>query len=279
MKKNSLCDRLENINGHWVVWGLGCLVLGIIYLLAAAGIESEIIDPQVFLTYLLNRQIIFGALNALLLGSMSLIIAVLLGLAVALARISQNIILNLLARGYIYFFRSIPMLIQILFWFNAFPIMFPEFSFLLPFSEGSFHLRTIDIITPFWAALIGISLAESAYMAEIIRGGISAIDQGQTDAAKALGMRKRHTVRHIIVPQVFRIILPSMGNEYINLLKGTSLAMTIGYLEILRVATNIYSATFEVVELLSVAAFWYLMLATFVSFFQHLLERKFSTNV
>ena len=108
------------------------------------------------------------------------------------------------------------------------------------------------------AALLGLSLAEGAYMAEIMRGGILAVDQGQRDAARSLGMTSLSVMRRIVIPQAARIIIPATGNQYIMLLKSTSLASAIGYLELLRMATDIYATNFRVVELLVVAAFWYL---------------------
>jgi polar amino acid transport system permease protein len=130
-------------------------------------------------------------------------------------------------------------------------------------------------LTPFVAALTALSLAEGAYMSEIIRGGIMAVDEGQRLAARALGMTRRKVLEQVVVPQAGRIIIPAAGNQYIMLLKSTSLASVVGYLELLRIATDIYSSNFQVVELLAVAAVWYLVMTAFATALQTLLERMF----
>lgn len=261
---------------HIGAWILGCITLLLLLLLVYASVSAKIIDGKVFFHYLFYADVISGTKNALLVGTLSLMMASGIGLFIALARLSGNPILKTVSTGYVYVFRGVPMLIQILFWFNAVPIMFPEVNITLPFmSEPIINAKMIDIISPFWAALLGIGLAESAYMAEIIRGGIQAVDKGQREAAAALGMRRHQIMAHVIIPQVIRIIIPNTGNEYINLLKSTSLAMTIGYMEVLRVVTNIYSATFEVVELLCVAGFWYLILGAFATGLQTMFEKLY----
>jgi len=174
----------------------------------------------------------------------------------------------------VYLFRGTPMLIQLIFWFNAFPIMFPN----LHVEVAGWVLVSVpmtQLITPYAAALLGLSLAEGAYMSEIIRGGILAVDSGQRDAARSLGMTGMMLMRRIVIPQASRIIVPATGNQYIMLLKSTSLASTIGYLELLRITTDIYAANFRVVELLVVAAFWYLVMTAFATAIQTGLEKLY----
>ncbi len=261
---------------NWGAWFVAVVTLALISLLIYASVKARIINGAVFFRYLFSIDVIIGAKNALLVGTLSLLMASILGLFIALARLSGNPILVSVSAGYVYFFRGTPFLIQILFWFNAVPIMFPRIHIVLPFmTTPIIDAPTINVITPFYAALFGIGLAETAYMGEIIRGAIQAIDKGQSEAAMALGMRKRQVMSKIIIPQVIRIIIPNTGNEYLNLLKSTSLAMTIGYMELLRVVTNIYSATFEVVELLCVAGFWYIVLTGIVTALQTMFEKIF----
>lgn len=261
---------------NWGAWLVAFVTLSLISLLIYASVKSKIIDATVFFHYLFSIDVIIGAKNALLVGTLSLLMASVLGLFIALARLSGNPILVSLSAAYVYFFRGTPFLIQILFWFNAVPIMFPRIYIALPFmTTPIIDSPTINVITPFYAALLGIGLAETAYMGEIIRGAIQAIEKGQSEAALALGMRRYQVMAKVIIPQVIRIIIPSTGNEYLNLLKSTSLAMTIGYLELLRVVTNIYSATFEVVELLCVAGFWYIVLTGIVTALQTAFEKIF----
>jgi polar amino acid transport system permease protein len=261
---------------NWGAWFVAIVTLGLISLFVYASVESRILNVTIFLNYLFSIEVIIGAKNALLVGTLSLLMASILGLFIALARLSGNPILVSFSAAYVYFFRGTPFLIQILFWFNAVPIMFPRIYIALPFmTTPIINSQTINVITPFYAALFGIGLAETAYMGEIIRGAIQAVDKGQSEAALALGMRRYQVMCKVIIPQVIRIIIPNTGNEYLNLLKSTSLAMTIGYMELLRVVTNIYSATFEVVELLCVAGFWYIILAGIVTALQTIFEKIF----
>jgi polar amino acid transport system permease protein len=233
-------------------------------------------DLTVFAEYLFNGQILTGAWNALVLGTLALLIAGVIGLIAALMRVSGNPILVSVAAAYVYLFRGTPMLIQLLFWFNALPTMFSRVYIALPFMDAPLvDLPMTAVVTPFVAALFGLSLAEGAYMSEVIRGGILAVDQGQRAAARAIGMTGGQVLRHVVIPQAGRIIIPATGNQYIMLLKSTSLASTIGYLEILRIATDVYSANFRVVELLAVAAFWYLVLTAFATAIQTTLEKLF----
>lgn len=260
----------------WGAWLIGCLTLFMLFLIVRASIEARILDVEVFFDYLFSLDILIGAKNALLVGTMSLLIATGIGFFVAIARLSANPILKTVSAGYVYLFRGTPMLIQILFWYNALPIMFPRIYIALPLTGAVLvDVQMIDVVTPFRAALLGISLAETAYMSEIVRGAIGAFDTGQRDAALALGMRRYQATLWVVLPQVARTIIPSAGNEYINLMKSTSLAMSIGYMEVLRVATNIYYSSFEVVELLCVAAFWYLVLGAFATLLQSVFERLY----
>jgi polar amino acid transport system permease protein len=190
--------------------------------------------------------------------------------------VSGNPILVAVSSTYVYFFRGTPMLIQILFWYNAFPTMFPRLHIAIPLTDIVLaDVRMTTIITPFIAALAGLSLAEGAYMSEIIRGGILAVDQGQRAAARALGMTQPQVLWRVVIPQAGRIIIPASGNQYIMLLKSTSLASVIGFLELLRITQGIYSANFRVVELLAVAAFWYLAMTALATALQTALEKLF----
>jgi polar amino acid transport system permease protein len=132
------------------------------------------------------------------------------------------------------------------------------------------------LVTPFAAALFGLGLNEGAYMAEIVRAGILSVDEGQTDAAKALGMTRLGTMQRIVLPQAMRVIIPPMGNETISMLKTTSLASAITVVELLRAVENIYSRTYQTVPLLMVASFWYLILTSLLTIGQYYLERHFA---
>ena len=259
---------------HWGAWAVGALVLLVLAVLVKAGVSARIVEPGIVARYIFSAQIVTGAVNSLALGTVALLIAVAVGLVTALMRVSGNPILGAVSAGYVSLFRGTPMLIQLIFWFNAFPTMFKQ----LHLEFAGFVLVSVpmtELVTPYAAALLGLSLAEGAYMAEIIRGGILAVDAGQRDAARSLGMTSGQLMRRIVIPQASRIIVPATGNQYIMLLKSTSLASTIGYLELLRIATDIYASNFRVVELLTVAAFWYLVMTAFATALQAALERRF----
>lgn len=261
---------------QWGSWFFGAVVLVALALLVKAAASSKVIDLGVFVQYVFSKNILVGAGHSVMLGSIALLLAVAVGLIVAMMRVSGNPILVGFASSYVYLFRGTPMLIQLIFWFNAFPIMFPQLHLAIPFTGiVLLDLPMTQVITPYAAALAGLSLAEGAYMAEIIRGGFLAVDNGQRDAARAIGMTKAMVMRKVVIPQAARIIVPATGNQYIMLLKSTSLASAIGYLELLRISTDIYAANFHVVELLAVAGFWYLVMTAFATALQTALEKRY----
>jgi polar amino acid transport system permease protein len=261
---------------HWGSWAFGGLVLVAVALIIKAAISSKVIDLGVFFQYVFSKNILIGATNSIMLGTVALLLAVAVGLIVAMMRVSGNPILVAFSATYVYLFRGTPMLIQLIFWFNAFPIMFPNLHLAIPFTGIVLvSMPMTQLITPYGAALAGLSLAEGAYMAEIIRGGFLAVDTGQRDAARSIGMSSSLVMRKVVIPQAARIIVPATGNQYIMLLKSTSLASAIGYLELLRISTDIYAANFRVVELLAVAGFWYLVMTAFATALQTALEKRY----
>ncbi|MDP9877498.1 polar amino acid transport system permease protein [Variovorax boronicumulans] len=261
---------------QWGAWCFGAVVVLALAWLVTAAVGSKVIDVGVFASYVFSRNVLIGAGHSVMLGTIALLLAVAVGLVVAMMRVSGNPILVGFAASYVYLFRGTPMLIQLIFWFNAFPIMFPQLHLVVPFTGlVLLDLPMTQVITPYAAALAGLSLAEGAYMAEIIRGGFIAVDNGQRDAARSIGMTHGMIMRKVVIPQAARIIVPATGNQYIMLLKSTSLASAIGYLELLRISTDIYAANFRVVELLAVAGFWYLVMTAFATALQTSLEKRF----
>ncbi len=277
MTQRHLASELPIVHRRrWGAWLLGAVALLAVVTIVHAGIRARIVNLGVFADYIFDPLIVMGAVNALMLGTLALFIATVIGFVAALMRVSGNPILVAISSTYVYLFRGTPMLIQLIFWFNAVPIMFPSITISLPFmAEPLVSTPTTSLVTPFLAALAGLSLAEGAYMSEIIRAGILAVDKGQRAAAAALGMTQRQVLTQVVIPQAGRIIIPAAGNQYIMLLKSSSLASAIGYLELLRVATDIYSSNFQVVELLAVAAFWYLVMTAFATAIQTVLEKVF----
>ncbi|WP_309228734.1 amino acid ABC transporter permease [Roseomonas sp. KE2513] len=152
--------------------------------------------------------------------------------------------------------------------------MFPNLGI-----PGLFSFKTVDVITPAVAALLGLGINQGAYTSEVIRAGLLSVDSGQYEAAKSIGMTRLTSLRRIVFPQAMRVIIPPLGNEFIGMVKATSLASVIQFSEILHNAQNIYYANSRVIELLMVAAFWYLVIVSVLTPAQALLERRFSRGV
>ncbi len=163
------------------------------------------------------------------------------------------------------------MLVQLLFWFNL-SALYPEITFGLP----GVSLDANQLITPLAAAILGLGLNEAAYMSEIVRAGIQSIDQGQSEAAGALGMSRIQTLTRVVLPQAMRVIIPPTGNEFIGMLKTTSLVSVLAVPELLYSAQIIYSKNLQVIPLLLVASIWYIIITTVFSIGQGYLERRFS---
>ena len=226
--------------------------------------------------YFSDGTILDGLRTTILLTVVCQTIGVVLGTVFAVMRLSKNPVLSTASWLYIWFFRGTPVLVQLIFWFNL-ALIFPDLTLGLPLTGLSIaSYDTNTVVTPFVAAVLGLGLNEGAYMAEIVRAGIIAVDEGQTEAAQALGMRSGQTMRRIVLPQAMRVIIPPTGNEFISMLKTTSLVSVIAANDLLTRAQNIYSRNFLVLELLVVASIWYLVLTSIASVGQYYLERRFA---
>ena len=230
---------------------------------------------DVVVSYLFAPQILMGAGLTILLTVVSMSVGIALGTVLAIMRLSANPIVSTISRGYIWFFRGTPLLVQLIFWYNI-AALYPVIAFGLPFGGPSLALGSANVlITPLCAALLGLSLNEAAYMAEIIRGGIGSVDKGQYDAARALGMNGTQLMGRVILPQAMRVVLPPTGNQVISMLKGTSLVSVLAISDLLYSAQIIYSNNYQTIPLLIVASLWYLLMTTILSFFQTKLERRY----
>ncbi|WED28386.1 amino acid ABC transporter permease [Vibrio sp. DW001] len=196
-------------------------------------------------------------------------VGLVLGVVIAIMRISGNPVLITIATGYVWIFRGAPALLQLLLWFNL-ALIFPTIG--LP---GFFEVRTVDVMTPFVATMLGLGIQQGAYTSEVVRSGLLAVDVGQYEAAKTLGMTQMKMLRRIVLPQAMRVMVPPIGNEVIGMVKLTSLASVIQFSEILHNAQIIYFANTRVLELLLVASFWYLAVVTILSIGQYYIERYF----
>ena len=222
-------------------------------------------DPHVVWRFLFNSVILEGAQRTLIVALIAQVLGVGLGVVSALMRMSKNPLISGPANFYVWFFRGTPLLIQLLFWYNGIPQLFdnPDIT---------------RELTSFRVAIFALGVNEGAYMTEIVRAGIESVEKGQTDAAKSLGMTYAMTMRRIILPQAFRVILPPTGNEFIAMLKNSSLAFAIGLVELSNAARSIYSVNYNVMELLAVASIWYLVMTSVFSLIQAELEARMAVG-
>ena len=225
--------------------------------------------------YIISAPILDGLQLTLLLTVVAQFLGILIGIVLAIMRLSSNRVLARAAWIYIWFFRGTPLLVQLIFWYNI-SALYPEISIGIPFGPTFWQGNANDLITPFAVAILGLALNEGAYMAEIVRGGIVGIDRGQGESAKALGMTHMQTLRRIILPQAIKVIIPPTGNQTILMLKTTSLVSVLALADLLYTAQTIYARTFETMPLLMVVSLWYLGITSVLTFGQFFLERHFS---
>nr|WP_241562472.1 amino acid ABC transporter permease [Streptomyces hoynatensis] len=253
---------------HYGRWAGAVVVLVLLGLLVWAFVNADIhwdvVGDQ--LTY---HTIVEGAGKTLWISVLSMLLGVVLGLVLAVMRLSRNPVLTSVSWAYIWFFRGTPVLVQLFLWYYL--------SFVFDTVNLGFYKDEMnDVMTPFLAALLGLGLNEAAYMAEIARAGILSVDPGQTEAAHALGMSGAKTMRRIVLPQAMRVIIPPTGNEFVNMLKTSSLAYAIQFEELFRAGETISSRNLAVMEMLMVVSVWYLALTTLFSIAQFYLERRFA---
>ncbi len=223
--------------------------------------------------FLTAKAILYGLGNTIVMSILAMLLGVIFGVIIAVMRMSQNPVLRAVAIGYTWIFRGTPLILQLLLWFNL-ALIFPVMGI-----PGLFSFQTVDIMTPFMAALLGLSINQGAYTSEVVRAGLLSVDSGQYEAAKTIGMTRLHALRRIILPQAMRVIIPPIGNEFISMVKTTSLASMIQYSELLYNAQTIYFANARVMELLFVAGIWYLAAVTLLSLGQNRLERFFGRGM
>lgn len=220
--------------------------------------------------YFFDDRILRGVGQTMLLTVLSMAIGVVGGIVLAVMRLSKNPVTSSIAWSYIWFFRGTPVLVQLMVWFNL-GLVF-EYINLGPIYKDYWA----SFMTPFLTALLGLGLNEAAYMAEICRAGLLSVDEGQTEASHALGMSHAKTLRRVVIPQAMRVIVPPTGNEVINMLKTTSLVATVQFYELLRYAQDIGQTSGAPVEMLFLAAAWYLLMTSVLSIGQYYLERHYA---
>lgn len=248
-------------------------IVAVFVLISLATNEALQWDRVAF--YMFDPQILTGLWVTIQLTVLSGIIALVLGVGLVLLSNWGRVGRGLVA-AYIWLFRSVPLLVQLIVWFNL-AIIIPRITV----GVGGWNLidiSTNDLITGFAASLLGLALHEAAYFAEILRGGLYAVPQGQYRASAALGMTTIQAYRHIIGPQVMRVTVPALTNQMIGLLKATSMVAVIGGGELLTRAQWIYSQNFQIMPLLIVVTIWYIVLVGFATILQHFIERRMTVR-
>jgi polar amino acid transport system permease protein len=256
---------------RWVSAALVCLLLGAVFHSLA---NNPAIDATTILRYLFAPPILQGVLITLQLTVMSLVMGVALGYLLAVMRRSRLKALARFAQGYTWIFRSVPQLIQIIWWYNL-GVLYPRLVIEVPILGFSIvDVATNDVMQKFTAALIALTLCQSAYQAEIIRAALMAPAVAQREAAYAIGMTHAQAMRTIILPQALRAFIPPAGNELAHLIKGTSVVAFITLADLMYTVQTVYSQNYQVIPMLMVASLWYLALVGGASLLQSVLERR-----
>jgi polar amino acid transport system permease protein len=259
--------------GRWVSW-IVVLVIGsnLMWLV----VTNPNFEWKVVLQWFTEGTVLKGLQVTLGLTVVSMILGTLLGLILAVWRLSENKLLSGLSGLYIWFFRGTPLLVQLIFWYNL-STLFPTLSITVPWTDITFaSWNTNDLITPLTAAIAGLALNEAAYMAEVIRAGLLSVDNGQVETTQAFGMSRARALRRIIIPQAMRSIIPPTGNQLISMIKATSLVSVIAMGDLLYSVQAVYNRTFEIIPMLMVAVIWYLLITSILNVGQSAIERYYA---
>ena len=252
----------------------------IVAMLALVFVQGLVTNPNyqwpVVWLYLRDVKVITGIGYTIVLTFAAMLLGTAVALLMAMMRQSRNPVLRGVSRAYIFVFRGVPVYTQLVFW-GLLAVLYPTLSIGVPFGGPQLaSIETEKVVTALAAAIIGLGLNEGAYLAEIIRSGLESVDAGQSEAAKALGMKPSLIMRRVIIPQAMRVIIPPLGNETIGMLKTTSLVLAVPFTLDLQYATSaIANRIYAPIPLLIVAAFWYLVVTSVLMIGQHFLEQYF----
>jgi polar amino acid transport system permease protein len=260
---------------HPLRWVAAAIVL----VLAAMFVHMLVTNPNFqwgqVRHYLTSTHVLSGVVVTLWLTAAAMAIGIAGGVILALMRLSDNPLVTGASWFYTWFFRGTPVLVLLIFWYNL-QLLIGNISLGIPFGPAFVTFGSNGLVTTYMAAVLGLGLNEAAYMSEIVRAGIISVEEGQSDAALALGMRHLQVMRRIVLPQAVRVIIPPTGNETISMLKATSLVSVIAVTDLLKATEDISSVNYEVIPLLVVASIWYLILTSILSAGQYYVERHYS---
>ncbi|MGV0447629.1 amino acid ABC transporter permease [Corynebacterium sanguinis] len=253
--------------GRWILAAI-IIALAVWFLIGAA--RNDAYGWDTYFRYLFDTRIAVAALHTLAITIFAMVLGVIGGVILAVMRMSPNPVFKTVSWVFLWIFRGTPVYVQLIFWgligsiYDTINLGVAEIP-LEPFTSSAFLL-----------AVVGLALNEATYMAEIVRSGVSSVPEGQIEASKALGMSWSQTMTRTVLPQAMRIIIPPTGNEFISLLKTSSLVVAVPYsLELYGRSMDIAAALFEPVPMLLVAATWYLAITSVLMVGQHYLEKYF----
>ncbi|TWH41968.1 polar amino acid transport system permease protein [Rhodococcus rhodochrous J38] len=256
--------------GRNLAAGALVIVLGLfIYSLS----RKEVMEWPMVSEYLFAPEVLEGLLMTLELTALSMGIALVLAVVLAMMRLSTNPVIRGAAWLYVWFFRGVPLLVLLIIFFN-FALIYPSLSIGVPGWFGIGNVGTTELISPFWAAIAAFALHQAAYTSEVVRASVLAIPAGQTAAAASLGMTPLRTMRRIILPQATKVAVPPIANDTINMLKATAMVSYIAVYDLFYTVQQIYAVNFAVIPLLLVATIWYLVVVSVLSAGQWYLERR-----
>lgn len=246
-------------------WAAAVAVLVLLALALSSVIRNEAFEWGVVVSYFATASVLRGLWLTLWLTAVVMVLGFALGALLAVLRLSGNPVLQAVSWGYVWLFRSTPILVQLLFWFNI-GALYPQIL----------GVSTVTLMGPVTIAVVGLTLHEAAYAAEVVRGGILSVERGQVEAAQSLGLGPWRRFRRIVLPQAMRSIVPPAGNMLIGTLKGTSIVSIIAVQDLLYSVQLVYHRTYQVIPLLLVATLWYAGVTSLLSIGQRYVERYYA---
>jgi polar amino acid transport system permease protein len=262
--------------GRWIAAAAIVILLGLFGYGAATNADYQ---WNAYWTYLFDQRISNAAFVTLELTVLAMVIGIAVGVTIAIMRMSDNFVLRAVAWGYVWIFRGTPVYVQLVFW-GLVTTLYNKIDLGVPFMVQFVHVHTGSWLTPFVAAFVGLGLNEAAYMSEIIRAGIGAVDEGQLEASTALGMTSWQTTRRIALPQAMRVVIPPTGNQVIGMLKTTSLVIAVPLTaDLYSKSEQVAAVLYRPIPLLLVASTWYLAITSVLMVGQHFLERRYSRGI
>lgn len=258
--------------GRWVAVAISLVLLA---QLLHALVTNQALDWGTFREYILAPTVLHGVWVTVQLTMYAALAGFTGGVVLAFMRLSRSPLLRVIAYGYVWVVRSVPLLVQVLFWFNI-SYLYSRLSIGVPFGPAFFSFNTNHLVSSLSAAVIALSVNEAAFASEIIRAGMLSVSHGQLEAAAALGIPRRRQLIRIVLPQAMRSIAPNAANQLIGLFKSTSIVSVMAIMELFYTVQVIYGRTSRVVPMLLVATAWYVLLTTVLSIFQFYVERHFA---